>query len=55
MKTHKTRLLKFSKISIATIQALELKAIKGGTEPVSIGSPAMTQDPDDNTVCYAIR
>ena len=55
MKKHKTRTLKLTKIAVAVAQQLELKAIQGGTEPVSRGLiPPMTQAPDENTVCYAV-
>lgn len=55
MKTRKRRTLKLTKISIAVAQQLELKAIKGGTEPVSINIIVpMTQAPDEHTVCYAV-
>lgn len=52
MKKKSTRNLKFTKISVASIQTSAIKAVKGGTEPVS---PPMSQAPDDQTVCYAIK
>lgn len=52
MKNNKTRRLQLAKISIATIHELNLKTIKGGTEPVSV---PMSQEPDDQGVCYAIK
>jgi hypothetical protein len=54
MKKHKKRTLQLKKISVAIIHELELKAIKGGSEPVSIGIP-MSQAPDEQTVCYALE
>ncbi|EDP95275.1 hypothetical protein U8527_15765 [Kordia algicida OT-1] len=52
MKKKTKRTLQFAKISVAAIQTLDAKGIKGGTEPVS---PPMSQAPDDQTVCYAIK
>jgi len=56
MKKSKTRTLKLSKISVAVVQALEIKTLNGGTEPVSRNlMPPMTQAPDEDTICYAVR
>lgn len=52
MKTTTRRSLKFTKISIAVIDKLLEKSIKGGTEPISV---PMTQAPDEEGICYAIR
>ncbi|WP_157547254.1 class I lanthipeptide [Kordia zhangzhouensis] len=50
MKKVNKRKLQFSKIAVAIIQELQLKAIKGGTEPVSA---PMSQEPDQNGICFA--
>lgn len=57
MKKDTSRSLKLTKISIAIIQELELKAIKGGTETVSECQliVPMSQEPDEHTVCYQIK
>jgi len=52
MKKKSTRNLQLAKISVAVIQKLQTKAVKGGSEPVS---PPMSQAPDEEKVCYAIK
>ncbi|PTX62700.1 natural product precursor [Kordia periserrulae] len=52
MKKQKINKLKLSKKSISVLQKLELKEIKGGTEPVSA---PMSQAPDDQTICYQLQ
>jgi hypothetical protein len=58
MKKSTKRNLKFSKVSIAVIDRLMQKSLKGGTDTVSEEFPKgyqMTDLPDENGICYAIR
>ncbi|QHI36006.1 hypothetical protein IMCC3317_13590 [Kordia antarctica] len=52
MKKNQIKKLQLTKIDIAKITDMFTSEIKGGTDPVS---PPMSEAPDRNGVCYAIK
>lgn len=54
MKKKQPKKLQFSKSLITKINSSVFLKIKGGTDTVSVPVP-MTQDPDKNSICYAIE
>ncbi len=52
MKKHILKNLQLRKKVIVTMTQHQASMIKGGTNPVSV---PMTQAPDDQGVCYAIK
>lgn len=62
MKKATKRNLKFTKVSIAIIDKLTEKSLKGGTDPISEdlntdlpGAYRMSDLPDQNGICYQIH
>ncbi|WP_420574253.1 hypothetical protein [Kordia sp.] len=56
MKSKQTYNLKLSKIAIAQMNCFQKEIIKGGTLPTSeLNGYQMSEDPDEETICYAIR
>ncbi|WP_298419598.1 hypothetical protein [uncultured Kordia sp.] len=56
MKTKQKRNLKLSKIAIAKMSLHQKEIIKGGTLPTSdIHGYQMSEDPDEETICYALK
>lgn len=53
MKKNQKSKLKISKVAISKITFLVLNKVKGGTIPID--PRPMTQNPDGQTVCYAIK